>query len=277
MPYYFTLPSGISLPADLGKVSLTTGCELHRDDSAVPNALTVANGEFNVFVASNPTFAAAEAAGITRRSTVATPASPTSIVAQVGPAITAQAGTNRLVVLIVHNDSASTGVTAASATWGASNFTKLGTSQPAAPDNFTSVLSIFYMLDATIPAGSNSVTITQSAANSLIRAHLVEYTGVNQTTPLGTDVRAAAFNTSLGVTVNMTTTTGLLLSAGSARMADGGTFTASPGSEIYPILGTGIEGTAYDDLVGATGNRTHTYASSTATSMELIGVEVLAV
>lgn len=60
MPYYFTLPSGVTLPADGNKVALTTACELHRDDSAVPNALTVANGEYNVFVASAPTLETAE-------------------------------------------------------------------------------------------------------------------------------------------------------------------------------------------------------------------------
>lgn len=61
--YYLTIPTSVTLPADGNKVALTTATELHRDDSAVPNVLSVANGAYNVFVMNDPTqeTAAAEA------------------------------------------------------------------------------------------------------------------------------------------------------------------------------------------------------------------------
>lgn len=63
--YYLTLPNSVTLPTDGNKVSLTTACELHRDDSAVPNALTVTNGTYNLFLTSEPVEVTAAATGIT--------------------------------------------------------------------------------------------------------------------------------------------------------------------------------------------------------------------
>jgi hypothetical protein len=53
--YYLTVPTSISLPANGSKVDLSTSAEIHRDDGAVPNALTVTNGAYNVFLLSDPT------------------------------------------------------------------------------------------------------------------------------------------------------------------------------------------------------------------------------
>lgn len=63
--YYFTLPDSVTLPTDGNKVSLTTDCELHRDDSALPNALTVAAGAYNVFLADTPGTGTATAPDVT--------------------------------------------------------------------------------------------------------------------------------------------------------------------------------------------------------------------
>jgi hypothetical protein len=61
MPYYLTVPTSISLPANGAKVDLAASAELHRDDSAVPNALTVDNASYKVFVLSDPADATASA------------------------------------------------------------------------------------------------------------------------------------------------------------------------------------------------------------------------
>ena len=278
MPYYFTLPNGISLPADLGKVSLTTGCELHRDDSAVPNALTVANGEYNVFVASNPTFAAAEASGITRlAATEATPSTTSSVTTHTGAAITAQAGTNRCAVLVVHLVDSSTN-TVSVPTWGAASFTSVGSQNELTA---SSQIHVFRMLDATIPAGAQTVSIVLSEAASGIRAYLIEYENVNQTTPFGTPVSAYIhFVTSTDVTVNMTSATGRLLSTVGVRAGDV-TFTmpSAPASDVYITTATGLlKAAASDEVVGATGNETHSYSIANDTGAGAkFGVEILPV
>ena len=63
--FYLTAPTAINLPADGGRVALSTQCFLHRDDSAVPNALTVPAGEQYVFVMNDPGTATATAPDVT--------------------------------------------------------------------------------------------------------------------------------------------------------------------------------------------------------------------
>ncbi|MDK3074109.1 hypothetical protein QO034_13385 [Sedimentitalea sp. JM2-8] len=67
MPKYFiTIPNSVTLPTDGNKVALTSACELHRDDSGVPNALTVAAaGAYNMFVADAPGTGTATAPDVT--------------------------------------------------------------------------------------------------------------------------------------------------------------------------------------------------------------------
>jgi hypothetical protein len=67
MPQYITIPTSLTAPADGAKVDLSAACEWHRDDSSLPNVLSVDNGEYRVFLlsdAATETAAAAQGPGL---------------------------------------------------------------------------------------------------------------------------------------------------------------------------------------------------------------------
>jgi hypothetical protein len=53
MPDWITIPTSIARPASGGKVALTVACEWHRDDSALPSDISVANGETRLHLLSD--------------------------------------------------------------------------------------------------------------------------------------------------------------------------------------------------------------------------------
>lgn len=226
--YYFTLPDAVTLPTDGNKISLTTACELHRDDSAVPNALPVANGTYNVFLASDPTSATAAAAtGLARTAATAVVNDSTSGVAAYdsvthGPGtITAASGSNRLLLLLVaHGSSSTTPPQTVTASFGAQAFTSVNNR-----GNWYTNSQIFYIKEADIPAGAQTITITPAVNGNSCFAYLLEYSGVDQTTPIGgtgTDTGGAF----LGISVTVGAASSFLTTLAVGRAA-GIAYTAS--------------------------------------------------
>jgi hypothetical protein len=191
--------------------------------------------------------------------------------------VTAQSGSNRCAVLIVASRAIS-GVTGFTATWGASNFEFIGFSGVPVSDH--SCVAMFIMREANIPAGSNTITVSPTGANTnRCVAHLVEYSGVNQTTPAGTGVGTTGpgGNTvaALSLTVNMTSTLSLMVSSVASNSGTASPFTLSAGTEIFDTFQAGtISVQGAEQLVGATGNNTHTHTASATQQMGAYGFEL---
>jgi hypothetical protein len=190
--------------------------------------------------------------------------------------ITPQSGSNRVAILIFCFDFGSGTFSSLSATWGASNFTDIGQAWTGATGRL--VLKAFILKEANIPTGSQVITVT---ANSNIMdqgtAYLLEYTNVAQGTSTGTPVTdsSSSSQSTLPLTRNISSATSLYLAAGGFRSS--GTLTYDPsGSRI--VLNGGpstLNLQIGEELVGATGNRTHTMSTTASATRVGIAFELL--
>lgn len=105
-------------------------------------------------------------------------------------------GSNRLVVLIVHQYPSASGITVSSVSMGAQAATKIVESSAASVRGTT---SLWYILDASIPTGAQTITVTPSTGTTDGRVHCFTLSDVDQTTP--SDGNTSNVSTGLGATV----------------------------------------------------------------------------
>jgi hypothetical protein len=266
-----------------GNTQPTTLDNAFLDDASISN---MTNGvSYRAFALNN--FGGAftpSSAGITRLATtqVISSASVDQTSFTSGGTFTAAAGSNRMVTLWVFTRSTNSSATTPldlSASWGAQAFTRVGQSGSNASNR--PWVALFRIAETNIPAGANSITITDNAAaNNISRclAYLVEYSNVNQTTPFGTFVGTSSGSSSVTTqapTVSMTATTSLLLTMAAHTSASASPYTLSAGTEVFDAnISTGGGAQGAEELVGATGNRTHTHTASASGQMAGFGVEM---
>lgn len=260
-----------NLPTTLTNAILSTTTSI----SGLTNATA-----YRTFVLSNPSGSftpVAAATGITEIATrTAINDTSLSVDSYTGSTLSSSSGTNRVAILCVISGTRATLPTSISATWGAQAFTVAGSSIPASTSR--AIAWVGYIKDADIPA-SGAITVTpDNAGMSGCLAYLVEYSGVNQTTPFGTPgIRANSSGSTEFPTVTMTATDSMFF----ANTVNA-TTSAFPGtvSQVGAVvLATGQAtsrppGLISSEFPGATGQYFHTITWSASGANSSVAVEV---
>lgn len=179
-------------------------------------------------------------------------------------------GSNRLLVVgVAVGANPSTGITT-SATYNSVAMTSIGTQQSGTGSAFGYIQMFSLVAPAT---GANTVAVTTSATVDALSAGSVSFTGVSQTTPLGTPVTAAGSSITPAATVTGTTAGNMVIDAaccGSAFSADTQTLQWRRNTNGNTGAGNGVQTTA---AAGGSVAMSHT---ATADIWGVIAVEVLA-
>lgn len=128
-------------------------------------------------------------------------------------------GANRLLVVGVAIGDASTGSLTTAVTYNGVAMTSVG--KVASNNQTAGYIEMFRLVNP--PTGTNTVLVTPSVTANAVSAGSVSFTGVHQTTPLGTAVTAFGSSSTPSVTVTGTTSGNMVIDAACAGTA----FTAS--------------------------------------------------
>ena len=184
------------------------------------------------------------------------------------------AGSNRCAILGI------TGVADGSLALGEVSVTWDGTSMTLVPNseevwNSNGYSAFFYILEANIPSAAANivVSITTNALRS-IHAELIQWSGVDQTTPVANADQGRGFATGAAETITVGDADSAVISAISLRNYDGGGLFTTSDATLLRSAGTATSGSssfrhlagyAYT-FPGATGTEEHTYASGSGSS-----------
>jgi len=184
---------------------------------------------------------------------------------------TAQTGANRCAVLFVCTSTRDPSPSSITATLGATAMTLVGRVNLAG--TFKAEIAIFRLLDASIPAGANALSVDFGTACDACWAFMVEFEGVSQITPFGTTIGGALTSR----TVNITNASSYALFCGNGRSgtaypisATTGTMLGTSDGGIASSIGAGM--TEY--IPGVTGDATETFSWSGTVQSATIGVEM---
>lgn len=170
-------------------------------------------------------------------------------------------GSDRLALLMVSIIAGATAPTTLTVSWGATSFTVFqstitGTNRPSG--------GIFYIKDADLP-GSNTITVTTST-NVACHAALLEYGGVNQTTPFGANFQVTndtGTGGTLGSFVTMTSADGLQVGMVSFRNSSEALVVASPSTKLEGYVGASNTTAWGEEFPGAVGSNEINFSTPT--------------
>ena len=181
------------------------------------------------------------------------------------------AGSNRLLLVMVQWNQPSNSETVSSVTYGGTALTQVGSNVIAGGSGLDRCTALFRLI---APAtGTANIVVTMSTAVTFF-ASAVSFTGVDQTTPLGTQTAQTATTTTAATLATTTSSAATNLVFSAATVRTGSTLTVPTTSEWNVLIGTNNR---YGGSVQAGASSvTTTYSWTGADNASMIAVDVKA-